>query len=158
MGGNGDFFSFSVNTSGIRLVNDIFLKIKKIHSGGGSRNAEKKGNILIEPNVVIFHNTPMSPFEGHNRGTAINLQHLPREGRHHSFEGFVGGGKVGVGWTVVFVGGDDGIVSSYFEHCGERWLAVSKRLGLWMELDRRGLLRGSYCVLLIEVVRPGSFG
>jgi len=46
----------------------------------------------------------------------IHLKHLPSKKGHHTLECLMTRGKIRMLGTVVFVWGDDGVVSAYFEH------------------------------------------
>lgn len=99
--------------------------------------------LLVKSNIVILHHSPVSPLEGHPWRTAVYLDYFPSKCRHHSFERLVAAGKVRVFWTVVFVWGNDGIVSSHFKHI----LA-----GL-----RRSTIDGEAVVLMIDGTPIGEF-
>lgn len=81
---------------------------------------------LIEPNVIILHLAPVTPFEGNRWRTAINLEDLPRKCRHHPLECLMRGCKVGMSRAVELVRGDNGVVGTDLEHIfsGLRWPSV----------------------------------
>lgn len=85
----------------------------------------------------------MTPAESDGWGTGVDLEHLPREGGHHAFEGLVALLKVVVCRTVVLVARDDGIVGADLEHVvsGLRGAAV----------DREGVDRPVYGPPVVEV-------
>lgn len=83
-------------------------------------------HVLVEPDVIILHHTPVSPLESYFRRTTVHLQDLPSKRRHHSLEGLVTGREVRVLGAVVLVRRDDGIVSAHLEHVlgSLRWTAI----------------------------------
>ena len=73
-------------------------------------------NILVKPDIIILHRTPMAPFEGDCWWATVHLKYLPSKRGHHALESLVAGCEVGIRRAVVLIGFDDGVVSANIEH------------------------------------------
>ena len=90
-------------------------------------------HLLIESNVIILHNTPVSPSESYLWWSTIDFQHLPCKCRHHSLESLVAAGKVGVLRAVVLIRGDNSVICADLKHMLARlW---------WASIDRECIVR-----------------
>lgn len=93
-------------------------------------------NLLVEPDVVILHDTPMTPSERYRWRTAVHLEDLPGKRWHHPLERLVAGREVGVFRAVEFVRRDDGVVGSDFQHLLRRlWRFSVHREGVVAMID-----------------------
>ena len=83
-------------------------------------------DLLIDPDVIILHNTPMSPLECNHRWPTVNLEHLPRKSWHHPLERLVATSEIRLFRVVELVGCDDRVVRADFQHvlCALGWTTV----------------------------------
>lgn len=116
-----DLFSVAIEWHGqlvcLCVLDGIAIKTEK---------GDKEKDILVPTDIVLLHGTPVPPAERHDGRPAVDLEDLPGKGRHHALEGLVARGKVRVPGAVVFVGGDDGVVSPDPDHGLGRlgWAAI----------------------------------